>query len=105
VLVAGPAFNFLFAIAAYWMMFVVGVPAMKPLIGAIEPGLAGGGRGAGPGDRDRRVGGARTRTMMDAQLELLKAMVPGGRATLELEREDGEPPRGAGSSTTAIPTR
>lgn len=89
VLLAGPAFNFLFAIVAYWAMFVVGVPAMKPLVGAIEPGSAAAVAGLRPGDRIVAVGGASTGTMMAAQLELLQAMVPGGQADLELEAEDG----------------
>src|SRR6516165_648457 len=35
VLLAGPAFNFLFAIVAYWVMFSVGVPGTKAVIGAV----------------------------------------------------------------------
>ncbi|MFU8820336.1 MAG: RIP metalloprotease RseP [Gammaproteobacteria bacterium] len=89
VLFAGPAFNFLFAIAVYWIMFVVGVPAVKPLIGAIEPGSAAAEAGLRSGDRIVAVDGSSTDTMMAAQLGLLKAMVPGGRATLELEAPDG----------------
>lgn len=89
VLFAGPAFNFLFAIAAYWIMFVVGVPAMKPVIGAIEPESAAAVAGLRPGDRIVAVEGSSTDTMMAAQLDLLNAMVPGGRATLELEGPDG----------------
>jgi regulator of sigma E protease len=89
VLFAGPAFNFLFAIVAYWTMFVVGVPAMKPLIGAIEPESAAAIAELQAGDRIVSVEGTRTDTMMAAQLELLKSMVPGGRATLEVEGADG----------------
>ena len=89
VLFAGPAFNFLFAIVAYWAMFVVGVPAMKPLIGAIEAESPAAVAGLRPGDRIVAVDDARIDTMMAAQLELLKAMVPGGQATLEVEGADG----------------
>jgi hypothetical protein len=35
VLLAGPAFNFLFAIVAYWVMFSMGVPGTKAVIGAV----------------------------------------------------------------------
>lgn len=89
VLLAGPAFNFLFAIAAYWIMFVVGVPAITPLVGDIEPDSPAAVAGLRPGDRIVAVGGTATDTMMDAQLGLLDAMVPGGRASLEVEGPDG----------------
>lgn len=89
VLLAGPGFNFLFAIVAYWLMFVAGVPAMKPLVGAITPDSPAAVAGLQAGDRIVAVDGTRTDTMMDAQLELLKAMVPGGRATIELEDATG----------------
>ncbi|MFK8068139.1 MAG: RIP metalloprotease RseP [Gammaproteobacteria bacterium] len=36
VVVAGPLFNFLFAIFAYWLMFVIGVSGAKPLIGEVK---------------------------------------------------------------------
>ena len=35
VLLAGPAANFLFAVCAYWVLFAVGVPALKPVIGEV----------------------------------------------------------------------
>ncbi|HUH00278.1 MAG TPA: RIP metalloprotease RseP [Gammaproteobacteria bacterium] len=89
VLLAGPAFNFLFAIAAYWIMFVVGVPAMTPLVGEIEPDSPAAAAGLRPGDRIVAVGGAGIETMMDAQLELLDAMVPAGRTSIEVEGPDG----------------
>jgi regulator of sigma E protease len=49
IVAAGPMFNFFFAIAAYWLMFVIGVPGIKPLIDTVqantvayEAGLRGG---------------------------------------------------------------
>lgn len=36
IVAAGPVFNFLFAIVAYWMMFIVGVSGIKPVIGNVE---------------------------------------------------------------------
>ncbi|MBF8999387.1 MULTISPECIES: sigma E protease regulator RseP [Vibrio] len=34
---AGPIFNFLFAIFAYWLVFTIGVPSVKPVIGNVTP--------------------------------------------------------------------
>ena len=36
IVLAGPVFNFIFAIFAYWLMYIAGVSGLKPVIGAIE---------------------------------------------------------------------
>lgn len=36
IVVAGPLFNLLFAVAAYWLMFVSGIPGQIPVIGEIK---------------------------------------------------------------------
>lgn len=37
VIAAGPIANFLLAIVAYWIVFMIGVPALKPIISDIRP--------------------------------------------------------------------
>ena len=37
VLLAGPAFNFLFALVAYWVLFVTGVPGIRPIVDSVAP--------------------------------------------------------------------
>ncbi|NOH98490.1 sigma E protease regulator RseP [Vibrio sp. 99-70-13A1] len=37
IVAAGPAFNFIFAIFAYWLVFLIGIPAVKPVIGEVTP--------------------------------------------------------------------
>ncbi|WP_253651663.1 MULTISPECIES: sigma E protease regulator RseP [unclassified Vibrio] len=37
IVAAGPVFNFLFAIFAYWLVFLIGIPAVKPVIGEVTP--------------------------------------------------------------------
>ena len=59
VLLAGPGFNFLFAIVAYWAMFVTGVPGMRPVIGAVEPGSLAAQAGLVPDDEIEAVDGPR----------------------------------------------
>ncbi|NGP53620.1 RIP metalloprotease RseP [Thioalkalivibrio sp. XN8] len=89
VLFAGPAFNFIFAIAAYWVIFVAGVPAIKPMVGEIAAASPAAEAGLQAGDQIVAIDGAPTRTMMEAQLELLSAMVPAGRARLLVEDAAG----------------
>ncbi len=37
VVAAGPAANFLFAIFAYWIVFLVGIPSVHPVVGQVTP--------------------------------------------------------------------
>lgn len=37
IVAAGPLFNLLFAVLAYWLMFVTGTPGMRPLLGEMAP--------------------------------------------------------------------
>lgn len=37
IIFAGPAANFIFAILAYWVVFVSGIPTIKPVIGEVLP--------------------------------------------------------------------
>ncbi|TNH05530.1 sigma E protease regulator RseP [Testudinibacter sp. TR-2022] len=37
VIAAGPMANFIFAILAYWVIYIVGVPAVKPVIDSVVP--------------------------------------------------------------------
>ena len=47
VVVAGPLFNFLFAIFAYWLTFIIGIGGLKPVIGEVEPDGAAAAAGRG----------------------------------------------------------
>ncbi len=38
IVVSGPLANFMLAIALYWVMFVYGVPGLKPMVGEVPPG-------------------------------------------------------------------
>ncbi|MDG2954388.1 sigma E protease regulator RseP [Bisgaard Taxon 10/6] len=37
IIAAGPLANFLFAVLAYWIIYAVGIPAVKPVIAKVEP--------------------------------------------------------------------
>ena len=41
IVAAGPIFNFIFAILAYWIMYMVGVSGLKPVIGKVDEGSIG----------------------------------------------------------------
>lgn len=73
VVVAGPLFNFLFAIFAYWMMFVVGVPGLRPMVGEVVPASFAAEAGFVSGDEILSVRDRPTPTWESAVMALLDA--------------------------------
>lgn len=88
VILAGPLFNFLFAIFAFWLMFVSGVPGMKPVIGEVEPGSIAAQAGFREGDEMLTVDGRKTATWDDATLFLLDAALARRHSLVEVRTED-----------------
>ncbi len=84
IVVAGPIANFLLAIIFYWVLFLHGMPAMKPLIGEPPAGSPAAQAGLVAGDEIRRVNGIDTPSFQDLRLNLLRAEVAGDALTLEL---------------------
>lgn len=81
---AGPAANFLLAIAFYWVLFLSGLPALKPIIGEPPADTPAAQAGLVAGDEIRRVNGDDTMSFQDLRLSLLRAGVAGSPITLEL---------------------
>ena len=77
VVVAGPLFNFLFAIVVYWLMFVAGVPGLRPVVGAVTPDSYAEQAGIVSGDEILAVGKSATPTWEAALLALLDASLDG----------------------------
>lgn len=86
IVAAGPLFNFLFAVAAYWVVFVVGVTGLRPLVGAVTPDSPAAIAGLEAGDEITGISGRRTPTW-SAFLEQVVSHVIAGRA-MELQVRD-----------------
>jgi regulator of sigma E protease len=89
VLLAGPGFNFLFAVLAYWMLFVYGIPTLRPAIGEVEPGSYAADAGLEYGDRIVAVGDTETGDWESALVAMLDRIVADGSVALRLEQPDG----------------
>ena len=89
VLLAGPLFNFLFAILAYWILFVHGVPALKPAVGQVADGGYAAVAGLQYGDRITAVGAHKAVDWETTLLAMIDEMVGDGRIPLELRSGDG----------------
>ena len=89
VLAAGPLFNFLFAIVAYWVLFMPGVMVLKPAIGAVEPGSYADQAGLQFGDKIIAVDGQDVGDWESTLVAILDSMVATGQVPLSLEDERG----------------
>ncbi|MBM4196140.1 MAG: RIP metalloprotease RseP [Gammaproteobacteria bacterium] len=90
ILAAGPLLNFLFAIAAYWAMFVIGVPGLRPLVGEVEPGSIAGRAGLLAGDQIIRVGDTDTTTLQAAVVAILDELLAAERIGMTVRGERGD---------------
>lgn len=89
VLLAGPAFNFLFAVLAYWFLFAGGVMALKPAVGDVTPGSYADQAGLQFGDKIVAVGDVEAKDWESTLVAILDNMVADGRVPLTLEDEGG----------------
>ena len=89
VLAAGPLFNFLFAIVAYWALFMPGVMVLKPAIGDVIPDSYADRAGLQFGDKIVAVGDVEPADWESALVAILDNMVATGKVPLTLENEQG----------------
>ncbi|MDX7826582.1 sigma E protease regulator RseP [Aeromonas caviae] len=60
IVAAGPMANFVFALFAFWLMFMIGVPSVKPVVGEVRPASIVAEAGILPGMEIVGVGGKET---------------------------------------------
>ncbi|MDN3609251.1 sigma E protease regulator RseP [Vibrio ostreicida] len=60
IVAAGPVFNFLFAVFAYWLVFLIGIPAVKPVVGHVIPQSIASQAGLEAGMELKAVSGVKT---------------------------------------------
>lgn len=88
---AGPAFNFVLAVVFYWLMFVVGVPGLKPFLAQPQPGSAGAAAQLHEGDRVLSINGQPIDNWDSLRTELLKGVVLQHQVSLTVQPRQGQP--------------
>jgi regulator of sigma E protease len=90
VLLAGPAFNILFAVLVLWgMLWVSGVSDLKPMVGEVTAGSVAAGAGLHTGDEIRALNGEPVSSQRDVVFGLLDAMSSRGEADLDVRGAGG----------------
>src|SRR3954451_17028012 len=90
VLLAGPAFNIVFAILVLWGVFwVSGVTEFKPIVGGVLAASIAAPGGLRRGDEILRINGAAVAGQRDVLFDLLDAVSSGAVANLTVRGKDG----------------
>jgi regulator of sigma E protease len=89
ILAAGPLLNFVFAVLAYWCMFMIGVPGMRPVIGEVAAGSIAARAGLAARDEIVKVGGREAATWEGAVVAMLDEMLGEGRIALTVRDREG----------------
>jgi len=89
IVVAGPLANFILAILAYWLVFVVGVTGMKPIVGDVSADSIAERAGVQYGDVVVAVAGKETPTWESVIISLLDESLDGGSVVIDVIPEAG----------------
>ena len=89
IVAAGPVFNFIFAVLAFWIMYMIGVQGVAPIIGDVKVDSVAAAAGFHTGDRITEVNGTKTPTWSVARINMLDAALSDDAVSLRVEDADG----------------
>ena len=75
IVLAGPVANFVLAVVLYWILFMHGVPGVKPVLGTVPDATPAASAGFSRGDTITRIGDEAVGTWQDARWLLLQHAV------------------------------
>ena len=87
-LLAGPAFNLIFAVLAYWVLLMIGIPTLKPVIGTVLPNSMASAAGMRENDVIEYVGTRNVTTREGAMLGIFEDVIEGS-IKLRVRGSDG----------------
>jgi regulator of sigma E protease len=82
IVAAGPIANLLFAIFAYWLIFIIGIPGMRPMIDEVIIDSPASYAQFRAGDEIKQINGNDTPTWSSVRKELFKISQSGGTADI-----------------------
>lgn len=88
IVLAGPVFNLVFAVLAFWLMFMVGIPDSRPIVGEATGIAAAAGLEAG--DEIIALDEQETQTWSHAMLGLVSHALDRDRVRVRVRAADGE---------------
>jgi len=90
IVLAGPVSNFLLAIVLYWILFMHGLPGLKPIVGPVAPDTPAAVAGFVPGETMVKIGNEPVKTWQDVRWILVQYAVQKTAVSIEVRNENGE---------------
>ena len=87
ILLAGPFANFVLTAVLMWLVFSLGVPVIKPLVGDVEPGSIADLAGLRAGDEIVGIDGREVHSLQDVVLRLVGLIGEKGELPLRVRRD------------------
>jgi regulator of sigma E protease len=89
IVLAGPCANFVFALFAYWAMYMVGVTGPTPIIGEVKPDSLAATAGLRPGEVITQINGEASPTWDNVFRTAVSAILDDDSITLSVANEEG----------------
>lgn len=89
IVVAGPLFNFIFAILAYWLVFMLGITSLKPIVAEVVPQSMAAAGGFQAGDELQRVAGKDIATWEGLVFVILDKGLQGEHLEVQVKDKQG----------------
>src|SRR5882672_3385384 len=90
IVLAGPVANFLLAVLLYWMLFMHGVPGIRPVVGVPVAGTPAANAQIAAGELIARIDGVEVATWQDLRWALLEYSLRKATVQLEMHTERGD---------------
>jgi regulator of sigma E protease len=90
IVIAGPAANFVLAIVLYWVLFMHGLPGLKPIVGPVAPDTPAAAAGFVPGETMIKIGNEPVKTWQDVRWMLLQNAMQKAVVPVEVRSRNGE---------------
>lgn len=88
IVLAGPLFNFIFAIFAYWLVFVIGVTGYRPIVEAVQENTPAAAAGLRSGHEILAVNGKPARTWASVMDKSVARVIEGGNLEFRVRQGD-----------------
>lgn len=90
IVLAGPLFNFMFAVFAYWLMYMAGLTGLKPIVETVEPASIAEASGFEAGDEIVAVDQHETRTWSAVAETIVTGVVEGAHVMVTVRTPAGD---------------